>query len=79
MFNVEFGQLKTHNSQFQNLRPFGPSSALDAPAIAGMPCGNSPLLGALGAFALSLIVATQKMKATSMQKKNVHKAMIAAA
>jgi hypothetical protein len=61
------------------LGAFGPSSALDAPAIAGMPCGNSPLLGALGAFALSLIVATQKMKATSMQKKNVHKAMIAAA
>jgi hypothetical protein len=44
-----------------------------------MPCGNSALLGAPGAFALSLIVATQKMKATSMQKKNVHKAMIAAA
>jgi hypothetical protein len=71
----------THNSELaiQNLRAFGSSSALDAPANAGMPCGNSPFVDALGAFALSPIVATQKMKATSMQKKNVHKAMIAAA
>jgi hypothetical protein len=69
----------TQNSKFktQNLGAFGASSALDAPAIAGMPWGNSPLLGAaLPAFALSPIVATQKMKATIMQKKNVHKAMI---
>jgi hypothetical protein len=42
-----------------------------------MPWGNSPLLGdALTTFALSPIVATQKMNATIMQKKNVHKAMI---
>ena len=71
----------TQNSELtlQNLRAFGSSSALDAPAIAGMPCGNSALLDTLGAFALSLIVATQKMKATIMQKKNVLKAMIAEA
>jgi hypothetical protein len=55
---------------------FGLSSALDAPAIAGMPCGNSAFFGSVVAFALSPIVATQKMKATNMQKKKVHKDMI---
>jgi hypothetical protein len=55
---------------------FGLSSALDAPAIAGMPCGNSAFFGSVAAFALSPIVATQKMKATNMQKKKVHKDMI---
>jgi hypothetical protein len=61
----------------QNFGALGLSSALDAPAIAGMPWGNSPLLGdVVAALALSPIVATQKMNATIMQKKNVHKAMI---
>jgi len=57
----------------------GASVAEDAlaPAIAGRPCGSSALLAeTLGAFALSPMVATQKMKATIIQNKNVHKAMI---
>jgi hypothetical protein len=69
----------THRSSLtiKNQCAFGLSSALDAPAIAGMPWGNSPLLGAVvPAFALSPIVATQKMNATIIQKKKVHKDMI---
>ena len=60
----------------QSFRSFGSSSAFDAPAIAGRPCGNPALLDTAGAFALSPMVATQKMKATIMQNKNVHKAMM---